>query len=277
MVPFSLDVTKFKPVYGEAADEREVLDTHPDEELVAMRVPAGADERAAVWSRRTGRVVWKPANTAAVCWRSGGAEVLMLREERSDTGMRRIAPAPRRAEYAYYFDRRTWPRKKTIVSGRIKPPAGRLTRVAASPAEMLAVFSWREGAASGFEFVEFSDEWIYQIDGAGYRERTGLLAGPVFSPDGHFVVATAGRPAWWTADGDPESASAGGTLETGCVIVADVATKDPHETHVTVVVPKGWRPDDLDAGERLSLPRFVDARRFVVALPNGEERTFETG
>jgi hypothetical protein len=33
----------------------------------------------------------------------------------------------------------------------------------------------------------------------------------------------------------------------------------------------------MAAAERLPAPRFVDARRFVIALPTGEERAFEAG
>ena len=209
-----------------------LLDHHPLGQLVAMQATVDVHcltSRAGVWDAASGKLLWQPDNTLALCWLPGGHEVVLIREayERSlDHPPMLIGPL--QSEYTYFFERRTWPGKALISRCVIRPPAGWIDRVVVSPRGDLAAFRWIEQGCAGFELVALTADGDRQTPGAGYRTKPNLLSGPVFSPDGSYIALSCGRWSWWMAnledywEYDKDTPSSGGSFEVGHVTIFHV-------------------------------------------------------
>jgi hypothetical protein len=255
-----------------------VLDEHPSGDFIAMKVTAGSDavgERAAIWSTKTRKIVWGPKNVNAVCWTSDGSELLLVRESyQRQPGKHELIVTPLQSEFSYSFERRSWPDNRLFAQSRLDPPRGWIVDLVASPTGTLACYVWNDQREAGVELVELSGNTVRQLPGQGYYGReSNLLQGPVFSPDGCYLVFTYGKYAWWSPD-DPETPALGGQCNVGWIVVSDLESGNYRVIEVQTVLPKGWLPDnpnDLSTMLIMS-PSFCDTHDFKVVLPTGEER-----
>lgn len=267
----------YEKLFEVAPSEDFLLDSHPADPLVAMQVTIWNEcsrERAAVWNRKTGRLVWAPESTTALCWRERGREVLLLRERyQRDPSAHGVIVTPIASEFRLTLERRSWPGKELIATCPISPPRGWLVRVAASPADFMAAYRWQDQTESGFELM-FVGPKPHEIQGAGYAGQT-LLDGPVFSPSGVWIAGAAGRDeAWWSPDPeDPTVPSRGGHVAIGTLVIGDVEHARYTEVQVTADLPRGWlpiAPESLES-QFIRAPRFLDAERLELRFPTGEE------
>jgi hypothetical protein len=258
-----------------------LLDEHPGGDFVAMQVMANLAvlaERAAVWSRKSGKIIWRPQNANAICWSSKGDEVLYVWESYQKSAEHPpIIVTPLQSEYTYLFERCSWPDLKFIARCTIKFPMGWPMDIVPSPLGKLACVVWADQGEAGVELVSFLANDTCQLAGQGYYGNwSNLLAGPVFSPDGHFLAFTYGKGVWWSPDGALDTASLGGMQTVGWVVVGDIERKCYREVKVQTNVPEGWLPPDPEDMnyEMLSCPSFINEDCFKVTLPTGEERFF---
>jgi hypothetical protein len=260
-----------------------VLDRHPDGRSIALQayLASAHGERAAVWDLDSGTLIWKPSDTIALCWLLEGDHALLLRETyRRDPQHPPIIASPLQSEFTYTLERQTWPEHQLIRSCIVTPPEGWVNRVTVSPRKDLASVRWFEQHAAGFVLIDLDPDEDRQLPGVGYRTAPyNLVEGPVFSPDGRFIVLTCGRGFWWSDEaGDPMQPAAGGSYELGHVAIYYLANHSVREIHVREEVPAGWLPDDPEdiRNELLGEPVFADDQEFTVLLPNGSERRFST-
>lgn len=104
-----------------------------------------------------------------------------------------------------------------------------------------------------------------------------MIRGPVFSPDGRWLVLAASKDLWWS--GDPDLPARGGPATPGHVVVFDMEPHEAREVEVIEDLPAGWMPaDPHEADERafLGLPEFIGPREFRVTLPTGTVKSFTT-
>lgn len=248
--------------------ERPVLYTssHPKEPLVALRTQ-GKKERAGVWALKIGKLVWAPEGVRALCWNRAGSEAYVIQSY----GKSPYQP--------WFFERFSWPERSKIGSCEVESPTGWIDGVVASPVEDLAVFTWTEQGCAGFEFVDFRMGEPRQVRGSGYSDTPNTQDGPVFSPDGRWLVASCGNDFWW--GGDPETPSPGGRFVCGKLVIADLHEGDLKKRFrvfpLEVEVPTGWRtqdPNDITCEIPLE-PTFLDAQTFSIILPTGEKRVYD--
>ena len=258
--------SRFQPLDG----ERPILytSTHPKEPLVALRTQ-GREERAGVWDLETGKLVWAPeAAYSALCWNRSGSVVYVIRSH----GTWPYDP--------WAFECLSWPDRSRIGSCGVRAPEGWTDGVIASPIEDLVVFMWTEQGCAGFEFVDFRMGEPRQLRGSGYSDSPNTQDGPVFSPDGRWLVASYGNDFWWGEN--PETPSAGGRFVCGKMVIGDLHEPDLEKRFkvfpLEVEIPEGWRtqdPNDITSEIPLE-PTFLDAQTFSIILPTGEKRVYDT-
>jgi hypothetical protein len=253
---------QFEPLNGVAPFR--ALDQHPDNVHVALQTP---NDESAVWDINTGNIVWRPDETPALCWMSGGGQFVALRSHYTPAPDGR---GPAQRDYTHYFERRWWSGKEIISSCDIGIPTGWLVDVVASPSGDVAAFAWREQDCAGFELVSIGPEGDHQLDNAGYRTQQNLTEAPTFSPNGRYLVFTCGRKAWWS-EGDPEKPSAGGKFECGHIAILDLGSGIVREEPLVESASPGWLPTDRDAiyFEMVGMPTFVSDTHFTVISPLG--------
>jgi hypothetical protein len=158
-----------------------------------------------------------------------------------------------------------------------QPPTGWFADLAVAPSGHLVALSWQEQDCAGFELVDRGPAGDRQLVGAGGRVASNWATGPVFSPDGRFVLMTEGPgPCWWTeSPGDCEAEAPGGVMQAGEVVVFDLSGGPEHRLAVEVEVEAGWSATDPDSGESALLgePQFLNEAEFTLRLPTGEVRT----
>jgi hypothetical protein len=267
----------FEPLHGEQPFV--VLDEHPDGQFIAMRVtPTDVyGERAAVWSTKSRKTVWLPENANALCWTPDGKEVLLVREfYQREPEKHEVIVTPLQSEYSHFLERRTWADKRLVGQCEIDLPRGWIVDLLASPTGTLVCCVWNDQHEGGIELFSIAGKEVRQLDGRGYYGKySNLLEGPVFSPDGRYLVFTYTNYAWWSAN-DPETPSLGGQCKVGWIVLGDMEAGNYQVIEVHKLLPKGWLPPDPNdfCDVLLSSPSFSDPDHFRVVLPTGEERSF---
>lgn len=272
----------FEPLNNTAPTE--VLDQHPNGHLVALRVNYSPLDRAAVWDRTSGKLFWIRENTVALCWLRQGNQVALVRgmyqpePDRPD-----LIASALQSEHTYLLERQTWPDHAVISVCDITIPEGWVNRVIVSPRNDIAVVRWFEQDAAGFVLVGLREQGDVQRPDAGYRTAPdNVVQGPVFSPDGHFIVLSCGRGLWWSdgnEDEDPAVPARGGRYEIGHVAIYNALNRTVQEILIEENIPAGWRPDNPDNPlryELLSEPQFITDTKFIIRLPTGTKRQFST-
>jgi len=277
-----LNLTTFAPLDGILPHL--VLDRHPDGRAVALQAPFSPLDRAAVWDAQTGALIWNPGVTMALHWLPNGEEIVLLRERSAVTrGYPPLADSPLGDGNWYVLERASWPGRTVVGACKVVLPEGWGNAVTVSPRGDLAAVRWFEQDAAGFVLVALREGGDRQLPDPGYRTAPdNLVQGPVFSPDGRFLVLSCGRGFWWAGDDegeDPTVPASGGRYEIGHVAIYDVREKAAQEIVIEEDVPAGWLPEDpedLEHNELLGEPRFIAAHEFTVTLPTGTERRFST-
>ena len=75
-------VGRFEYADGDTAGTLWLLEHHPAENLVAMNVEVQLEVityRAGIWEIPSGRLVWEPENTVAMCWSPDGGQIILIR------------------------------------------------------------------------------------------------------------------------------------------------------------------------------------------------------
>jgi hypothetical protein len=253
----------YEPVAG--THPSAVLDVHPDGRHVALQAPTSTHETAAVWDRQTGRLVWAPEDTQALCWLPGGAQLAVLQgghalDER--------------------LSRYRWPGRQHLRSCPIRYDGGWTLEVVASPRGDLVAFLWMEQHKGGVGLIRLGADHDQQLDEAGYEREPNHLSSPVFSPDGRSLVLSCGDQTWWNDAGWAETPAPGGRRRMGVVMVQDVETGARREFPVEVEVPVGWLPPEDDPPpethdlQPIGAARFESDAAFSVPLITGGRRRF---
>lgn len=145
-----------------------------------------------------------------------------------------------------------------------------------SPKDPLLVISWSDQGMNGFDWFQV-DKSVSHLEEWGHSESfPWLLDDPVFSPDGRYIVACAGKLGWWSADGDPEHPSAGGKLCCGKILMSRVGTANYAQQEVFTEVPVGWLPRNQYSYEAdmLRPAEFHELLEFRVRDPLQQVHTF---
>jgi hypothetical protein len=266
----------FEALHG--AQPRFVLDEHPDGEFIAMQTPPKAHrQRAAVWNTRSRKIVWAPEDIDVMCWTTDGQEVLTLRNyyerrpEKHD-----IIVTPLQSEYTHFLERRSWPGRNLVGYCEVELPTGWVVELIPSPSGRHVCAAWNDQSEAGVELFYMAGNEIQQLRGRGYESKEShLLASPVFSPDGRYLVFMYTKYAWWSPD-DPATSAVGGRCIVGWIVAGDVEACTYRSIETDKVLPRGWLPPDPDdfVDVKLSPPCFTDPDRFNVVLPTGEEQSF---
>jgi hypothetical protein len=304
-MPVDCDTSSFEPLHGERFFW--FLDRHPDDRHVALQVIASlhtSTERAGVWDRYTGKLVWTPEGVSAIAWLHGGEQVALIHEEyhRAPVHPARIG-SPLQREFSYTFIHTTWAELCFIDSCGLAFPTGWPVDLVLSPREDLAIVKWRDQEESGLEFVALGETGPQQIErtglphlaplghvkgdgGGGFPLNTPLVTRAAFSPDGRYIVmAWQDDPVWWSSEsyqwnklhGRTAPASPDGEFTMGTISLINWDERTHHAVPLVGRLPTGWRPEPRDDGGEgllIEAPVFVDAEHFTLALPIGETRTF---
>ncbi len=257
-----------------------ILDRHPDGRFVALQAHALPLDRAAIWDAVSGKLVWQPADTIAVIWLKNGRRILLVREKyEPDPRHPLIVASPLQSEYQYSCEQRSWPEQVIVGTYPFDLPTGWPDRVVVSPQNDLAAIRWIEQDCAGFVLVQLHEEGDRQLAHHTYRTEPNLIQGPVFSPDGRFLVLSCGRAFWWNDEGeDPRVPATGGQYEIDHVTIYEVTSCSFEEFNIEIQIPSGWLPSDPDdiSYQLLGEPEFLSATKFRVALPTGGEQQFST-
>lgn len=299
------DTSGFEPLHGERFFW--FLDRHPDDRHIALQVIASlhtSAERAGVWDRYTGRLVWTPEGVSALAWLHGGEQVALVYEEyHRAPDHPAIIGSPLQREFTHTFVLATWPERDFIDSCGLHFPMGWPTDLVISPREDLAIVKWRDQEESGLEFVALGENGPQQIErtglphlgrlghvrgdgGGGFPLNTSFTFHPVFSPDGRYIVmAWQDDGDWWSPDiQDRGNAftvadliSPGGEFAMGTISIINWDERTHRAIPLVERLPPGWRPaprDDGADGLLIEPPVFADAEQFTLALPTGKIRAF---
>lgn len=268
----------FEPLDGLIPKLDSLVARHPSLPQVALSVYDQGADRAAVWDSRTGQLIWSPEGLVKMCWRGDGREALLVREVYEHRPeLHKVIVTRLQSEIQHFVERVTWPDAKRVGVGQLSFPTGWPGTVAYSPTGDLAACQWIEQCSSGFELLSIKKGGeVSQIQGVGYSTSPNLLVGPVFSPNGLYVVASVSEEHFWSED--YEEASPGGRLKAGRVVIGKARDGTYREVDVFAEVPPGWKPkDQLLENEMISEPVFVDDEEFQVVLPTGQMLSFKCG
>ena len=261
--------------------------------------------RSAVWDSQSGSLVWAPTNTIAMAWLHQGREVALLREGYDpQPEMHKVIGSPLQSEFTYTWERCSWPEKQFISSCSIIMPTGWPTALTISPCADLATFQWMDQGESGLEFIAISDQGDHQVlqtglpilenvtdlcfrsSGNGFPIGSNLMAPPVFSPDGRYIVfAWQDGWKWWAEASRTQGAGNAsdflrktGTCQIGFVEVIDWEQRHVRELAISTTLPHSWSPSDFDDKTTISLlsalPTFIDSEHFTLLLPTKEVKTY---
>ena len=112
-----------------------VLDVHPDGRHIALQAPTSTYGSGAVWDRQTGRLVWAPEDTQALCWLPGGRQLVALRGGKA---------------HDERLSRYRWPGRQHLRSCPIWYDGGWTLEVVASPRGDRVAFLWMEQHKGGW-------------------------------------------------------------------------------------------------------------------------------
>jgi hypothetical protein len=120
------DFSTFEKLHGKRPYQ--LLDRHPENQYVALQMVATLEtmaERAGVWDRHSGKLVWAPEGVRALAWLHGGEQIAMLHEEyhRAPDHPATI-DSPLQREFTYSFVRASWPERGFIDSCGLHFPTG---------------------------------------------------------------------------------------------------------------------------------------------------------
>lgn len=262
---------KWEPLLGKQPCAE--LSRHPAEPEVVLRVQVWIQtsvERAAVWNSETRRLLWAPEQVNAMSWTPSGELILAVREHhKPGPHDRGISTTPFQSEFLHFCDLYEWPSRALVGSTELTFPTGWLTDIVPSPTETIACYVWMDQTEAGIEFLSWNAGGIVQLEDRGYYGSSNLVEGPVFSPDGRFVVLSYGEDVWWSDD--REEPSAGGPRKAGWVTIVNVKTGEQREIDVVVQVEPGWKPADPEGVrcDQLSCPVFETPLTFAVTASNG--------
>jgi hypothetical protein len=254
---------RYEPVDG--THPSAVLDVHPDGRHIALQAPTSTYETGGVWDRQTGRLVWTPEDTQALCWLPGGAQLVALQGGH--------ALDERLSRYG-------WPGRQRLRSCSIRYDGSWTLEVVASPRGDLVAFLWMEQHKGGVGLVRLGPDRDQQLEAAGYEREPNHLSRPVFSPDGRFLVLSCGDQTWWNDVGWAETPAPGGRRRMGIVMVQDLDAGTRRELPVEVDVPAGWLPPEDDPPpethdlQPIGAARFESDSAFSVPLITGGRRRF---
>jgi hypothetical protein len=267
--PESVVLGTFEDRRGRRLGYLRLAERHPSGRLLALQAALwiqAQTTRAGVGDATSGKLVWEPAETLALCWSAGGDEIFLVRERYERA--RDHPPAiitPLQQEYAYFLERWAWPDRMLMDRCTITPPTGWFDHVVASPTGGLAAVRWIEQDCAGFRLVDLGGS-LRQLSAPQLEVRPNLVRGPTFSPDGRFLVLTSGN----MVSEDPYERSE--TL--GSVWIYSIETETVRQIVVQDESMRKRVPYSWD--EWLGQPRFVTDQEFVVRLPGGAERHFST-
>jgi hypothetical protein len=270
------DTSQFDLIAGRRAGA--LLDAHPDGRHVALQAGDSPLNRAGVWDASTGRLVWEPEHTVAMSWLPNGREVLLVHDiyERAADHPPTIV-TELQSETIWVLERRRWPERALVRSCTLSLPTGWFDDLVVSPRGDLAAVYWQEQHCAGCELVVLGRDEDRQLEGTGIEAETNWVLGPVFSPDGRYILLSCGPGLCWWADDAvlPDTPSAGGRFRVGEVLVYDAVAGDQRAISVEVDVPPGWMPDhpEGDAASTLGAPEFSTTTEFSILLPTGARRT----
>lgn len=269
-----LDPAKFEPLAGRFSSRQpfQLLGRHPDGRLGAMGTTTGA----AIWDLESGKVVWKSEGVYAISWVANGTEVVLLR-------IRHMEPEDGWGRPGYDWTNvcewRSWP-AMTLLNMFHVSVEEQGTSLTASPTRRDAAISWVGEDSAGVILFDYTTD-SPDTDEATYWSELRMMRGPVFSPDGRWLVLAVSDEYWWLAGGrDREASAPGGPTSLGRVVIVDVERGEVREVEIVEDIPAGWMPadtDNLDLRDFLGLPQFIGPREFRVTLPTGTARTFTTG
>lgn len=252
-----------------------LLDHHPNGKLVAMQVvdPRGYTfaNQAAIWSVETQKIVWWVDGTNAICWVNNGKAILIIREVyKMKPNYQTNIVTPLQSEFTYLIEQLSWPECQLISSYNLEIPTGWPVCIVASPTKKLCCFVWQDQTEAGIEFVSWDEGILKQIKGQGYYGHSNLIEGPIFSPDGCFIVFCYTKQWWWVEPFLREN------VEIGCIVICDVNSWNYQKVDIITSVSAEWTPNNFRdiRDEIIQCPEFVDIREFCVKLPTGENKTF---
>jgi hypothetical protein len=260
-----------------------ILDRHPDGRHVAFQVlgdfrTGALEERAGIWDTGTNRLVWNLGDATAYAWFPGGLEVAAVTCVFNPApGKRGVAVTPFQAEFAWFFETRSWPDGDLRDGCLIRSSTGWFDRISVSPTGDLAAPRWVDQTETGFVLVRIRDGGVEQIAGVEWATtETNWVEGPAFNRGGdRLAVSTnpAGATNWWGGEEDDDP-SPGGLFVVGHLIVLDRELRERHREPVGVDVPDGWLAGERFESRGLGPPRFVDGETIAIEVPIDGERQF---
>jgi hypothetical protein len=276
---FDTDLSRYEPL-GDAKPVA-LISSHPSGQYVALQVPGMPLNRAAVWETATGRLVWAPPDTVALSWMPDGREMILIRYryQRADDHPAMIV-TPLQQEYSWSLERRSWPERNRLRACPLERLlVGWFDDVVLSPRGDLAAVYWLEQSCAGVDLVALGEVDDKQLEDGSCSVGTNWVTGPLFSPDGRYLLlATGPGSLWWApaADEDPDMPSPGGRFRVGDLVVFNVDTREQQAVvHVHTDLPVGWLPESPESPETelLELAEFVTDSDFRLKLPTGDWRT----
>ncbi len=266
--------SRYSKIHGQRPGT--VLDRHRDGRHIALQALDVPLDRAGIWDTQSRKLIWEPKDTVALGWTSVGDEVFAVthRYKGSARHPRQFLAIPE-SEVGYELRLASWPGLEPVASCELHLANGWLDWVGASPAGNRAAVRWINEDSGGFILVEINRTANNQLHGAEYHTTPNNISVPVFAPDGRNIVLACGRSDWWTTD-EPEPLE-GATHEVGHIAVYEMDFGPVREERVRVTIPSGWSPADPESPEAQLLgdARFIGPTTFAIALPNGEERSFD--
>jgi len=264
----------FETLDGNAANI--LLDCHADGKLVSL---GAFTYGAAVWDLETGKIVWKPEGTSAICWSSDGREIYLVTEqyERADEHPSAVKSPPQ-IKLTYVLERRSWPERELLGTCNLRFRTGWPIGVLASPRNDLIAVNWMEEDCAGFILVERQpSDVLCQLHADCCFDQSNFTMGPVFSPDGRYLVFVGTRLAWWSPDPEEwEMPAVGGRVLLGEITILDTTTMIADTIDVEEELAAGWLPPDPETAEAYTIgyPEFTGSEEFRVSLPTGNSKTY---
>lgn len=242
-----------------------VSDRHPDGEFLAMKAPTWA----AVWSLKSKRIFWRPPSTFAICWAASGTEVLSLRINPNVVG---DEFGRKGWEKWTSLERRSWPDLQ-LLNGF---PVGteEYASIIASPVGSLVAIT--EGSQNGFYLILVDYTSTDPSVKPKYENaEMPFTRGPVFSPDGRYLVTIFTDLDWVTkfgswSDGEDQDTDER-KIKVGRVLILSTLSDEKREEFLIDELPELWSPPlrDESVMDLIDLPEFQSERAFTVRLPSG--------
>ncbi len=196
-IPDDIDLTMPPEIIDALEDERDDLEIVARHPTLPHAIVQSHDDtlHAVAWiiDIKSNAIIWHPKGAIKMAWLRDGAEIgVIFKKYTPDPQHPAIIGSPLQSEFAYTFQRFTWPDLHHINSCPITMRTGWPTTLLSTPDPNFVMFEWYDQGEAGYEGIVLDDQHGDAQDKRESYEIGMPMLGPalpvVFSSDARYMV-----------------------------------------------------------------------------------------